>query len=57
MYGKISKKCKVSEYISNIDFAKLIIQETLVDASSRVLIECDKKDIVAVSNNAYLYEL
>lgn len=57
MYGKISKKCKVSEYISNIDFAKLIIQETLVDASSRVLIECNKKDIVVVSNNAYLYEL
>ena len=58
MYGKISKKCKVSEYISNIDFAKLIIQETLVDTSSRILIECNpKKDIVAVSNNAYLYEL
>ena len=42
---------------SPVDYAKIVIRDMLLDSSSTILAECDKKDIVSVTNKAYLYEM
>lgn len=59
MHGRILTEYNASNnsHESPIHYAKIVIQDMLSDASSTILTECDKKDIVSVTNKAYLYEM